>query len=151
MSFNLNNFQPIYKIVFARGSKTESAAHTITYDNVAVPGYDSAKRAFLDAYEVDISVPDVVASKYSTVDVAIMLNKHSPTSVDLANDDTIGTPQAISAGSSYATPPSYLGPNNKENLMLPIKDGYVTVAIVGDSNQTNTKGVHYFFKFILEI
>lgn len=76
---------------FKNGSKAESAANTMTYDNVEIPDSIGAKRVFIIRAEIDVDQPEYVAASNTFTMGIVQAGKLSPSAA------TINEPGAITS------------------------------------------------------
>lgn len=131
------------------GEKQEGAANTIAYENVEVPNSYGAKKCFLIRVEMDVTVPDKVASTDTYSMGMFAVGKFTPTTCDVSQSGAITTKHWVCYSDATPDRMAFLvnGPDQAQGrweVPRNPQDGkyYFTAAIVGAGN-TNAKKVYY--------
>jgi len=136
-------------------SKVESAANTLTYENVEVPNSSGARNVHLVRAELDPDAPEYVAASDTVVVAIAILGKSTPTSVDLAQVGAITTKSITKFSTGAAQFAAVVsGPDQAQGRWEIPKnpsDGkyYFTIAVKG-SNNVAAKYVRYRCDFEVE-
>lgn len=140
---------------FKNGSKAESAANTMTYDNVEVPESYGAKRVFVVRAEMDVSVPDYIAASQTLTGACLIAGKTAPSAVEISEPGAITSVRAIQLSTGAAQFASmHHGPDQAQGHWEVPRNAadnkfYITVGVKGGGN-TNAKTVYYRVDFEVE-
>jgi hypothetical protein len=130
---------------------TEDSIHTIKVYKAKIPNADGATQVLIKDVEIDCDVPENIAGADGSVVAGLQICYDTPTNCNLSNTKAIiSQKQTRYADNS----PSGNGPQSKENLFLPVdkhSDGsyYVTLSVMGSSNQTIVKNAWCFASFMV--
>lgn len=149
-----NKMPTIYS--FKNGSKTETAANTMTYDNVEVPDSQQAKKVYIVRAELDVAAPDYVAASNTATIANVIAGKTAPTDPGISEAGAITSKscQKFSTGAAgYAA--IVEGPDQAQGRWEVFKnpsDGkfYFTVGVKGVLN-TGAKTAYYRVDFEIEV
>lgn len=121
------------------GGKTESAANTMTYENVEIPDTMLAKRVWIVRAELDCSWPEYVAAQNTSTGMIIGTGKTAPASVSINQDGVISSRKHSKFSTGAAQFACFAeGPEQAEGHFEVFKhmDGkfYFTIGILGVQN-----------------
>jgi len=138
--------------VMINGSLVESAANTLTPDQLEVPGSQGATKVTLVECKLQIDPPDAIAG-VSRSQAVVQTGLQTPTNPFISQDDAVCAEDFLAFGSAAGTY-VFLVELQRGQLSHPVDvqvqqnsgEYYVTLAVQGEAN-TNVKTVYYSMTF----
>jgi hypothetical protein len=139
------------------GSKSESAANTLTYESIEIPNSYGAKTVWVKRVQIDVDLAEIPAGANGTAYSrgSAIVGKVVPTSIELEQVGCITTKKSLHYSAGAGVPAAALieGPEVYEGpIEVPrYQDGkyYITNAIHGAGNVA-VKIIHYHWEFAVQ-